>query len=188
MDESTETLARRARDGDGPAVEALVRRVVPGLRRFARGMLPPSARAMVDTGDIVQDALVATLRRLPDLEVRNGGGLHAYLSQAVRNRVLDEIRRAQSRPRAEALRDETVDDAPSPLEIAVGRETFRRYEEGLARIPAEDAEAIVSRVELGLPYAEVARAIGKPTPDAARMAVSRALLRLARWMAAEEAR
>jgi RNA polymerase sigma-70 factor (ECF subfamily) len=188
MDESTAALAHRARDGDGPAADALVRRVVPGLRRFARGMLPPHARSMVDTDDLVQDALVATLRRLPSLTFGRDGGLHAYLRQAVRSRVVDEIRRAKRTPPPEALPDETVDDAPSPLEIAVGREAFRRYEEGLARLAPEDTEAIVSRVELGLPYADVARAIGKPTPDAARMAVGRALLRLARAMASEEAR
>ena len=39
------------------------------------------------------------------------------------------------------------------------------------------------RIELGLPYAMVAEAIGKPSADAARMAVSRALMKLAKEMA-----
>src|SRR5262245_376430 len=137
----TVSLAERARDGDPSATEALVRRVVPGLRRFARGMLPGHARTMVDTDDVVQDVLVATLRALPTLEIR-GGGIHAYLHRAVRNRVLDEVRRARRRPAAGALRDETADDAPSPLETAVGRETLRRYEEALERLDPDDAEAI----------------------------------------------
>lgn len=179
-------LARRARAGDRDATEALIRRIAPGLRRFARGMLPAHARGMVDTDDLVQDALVATLRMLPGLEIPSGGGLHAYLHRAVRNRVVDEIRRAGRRPKAEALDDETADDAPSPLEIAVGREALRRYERGLEKLDPEDAEAIVSRVEHGMSYAEVAREIGKPSPDAARMAVGRALLRLARVMGSEE--
>ena len=38
------------------------------------------------------------------------------------------------------------------------------------------------RVELGFSYAEIARALDKPTPDAARMFVARAIVKLARAM------
>jgi DNA-directed RNA polymerase specialized sigma24 family protein len=41
-------------------------------------------------------------------------------------------------------------------------------------------EAIIGRVELGLSYAELAAAMGRPSADAARMAVGRALLKLAK--------
>lgn len=57
-----------------------------------------------------------------------------------------------------------------------------RYEAALARLEPEEREAIVGRIELGCPYAELAEALGKPSADAARMTVSRALLRLAEEM------
>jgi RNA polymerase sigma-70 factor (ECF subfamily) len=57
-----------------------------------------------------------------------------------------------------------------------------RYEAALASLSDDDREAIVARVELGGTYEEVAAALGKPTADAARMAVGRALLRLAEAM------
>jgi DNA-directed RNA polymerase specialized sigma24 family protein len=38
---------------------------------------------------------------------------------------------------------------------------------------------VIARVEMGLTYPELAAATGKPSAGAARMAVSRALLRLA---------
>jgi len=41
-----------------------------------------------------------------------------------------------------------------------------------------DREALVGRIELGLSYAELGSALGKPSADAARMAVGRAILRL----------
>ena len=44
-------------------------------------------------------------------------------------------------------------------------------------------EAVVARVELRLAYTEEAQAIGKPSPDAARMTVARALVRLVEEMA-----
>ena len=47
----------------------------------------------------------------------------------------------------------------------------------------EEREAIIARIELGLSHAEVAEALGKPSAAAAHMAVSRALIRLAREMA-----
>ena len=46
----------------------------------------------------------------------------------------------------------------------------------------EEREAIVSRVEFDLSYAELADVLGKPSPDAARMTVVRALVRLAQEM------
>jgi RNA polymerase sigma-70 factor (ECF subfamily) len=49
----------------------------------------------------------------------------------------------------------------------------------------DEREAVVARIELGLSYAEVARAVGKPSSDAARMMISRALVRLAREMGHE---
>ena len=61
-------------------------------------------------------------------------------------------------------------------------EAVERYEAALARLRAEEREAIVARIEMGGSYQEVAQALGKPSADAARMAVSRALLRLAEEM------
>ena len=57
----------------------------------------------------------------------------------------------------------------------------------LTRLRTEEREAIVARVEMGLSYQEIAEALGKPTPEAARMAVSRALMRLAREMEPSDA-
>ena len=54
------------------------------------------------------------------------------------------------------------------------------YEAALAELREEEREAIIARVELDQSYAEVAAVLGKPSPEAARVAVYRALLRLAK--------
>ena len=72
-----------------------------------------------------------------------------------------------------------VHHADSPLEQAIGREAVERYEQALARLKPEEREAIIARVEMGYSYEELATALGKPTPDAARKAAQRALVRLA---------
>ena len=75
--------------------------------------------------------------------------------------------------------DDVRDTGQTPLEAAVGRENLERYDAALARLRAEDREAVVMRIELGCSHAEIARALGKPSADAARMLVSRALARMA---------
>jgi RNA polymerase sigma-70 factor (ECF subfamily) len=94
------------------------------------------------------------------------------------NRIRDELRRAGRRPRAETLDEAGVDPGLSPLEAAIGREMTDRYEAALARLRAEDREVLIARVELGMTYAEIAAATGRPSTAAARMAVVRALVRL----------
>ena len=71
-----------------------------------------------------------------------------------------------------------LDRSPSPLEQAIGRQGVQRYDEALARLGAGDREAIVARLELQQSYQEIAVALGKPTANAARAAVTRALARL----------
>ena len=52
----------------------------------------------------------------------------------------------------------------------------------LAALQPGDREAIVGRIELGYDYSELAAALAKPTSEAARKAVGRAVLRLAEKM------
>ncbi len=168
--------------GDRLALDALFGRHTPLLRRWAAGRLPQWARDAMDTVDLVQETMLATLRNLDAFESRGEGALQAYLRQALINRVRNQIRNADVRPQMVALESRTPDDATSPLEAAIGRQTLDRYEAALARLPAEARTAVVSRVELGMSYAQIAEVLDKPSSDAARMAVVRALLRLAEEM------
>jgi DNA-directed RNA polymerase specialized sigma24 family protein len=59
---------------------------------------------------------------------------------------------------------------------------LERYERALRRLRADDQHAIQLKIEFDLPYDEIALELGKPTLSAARMAVSRALARLAKEM------
>ncbi len=180
--DSTIELVERVRQGDRDALERLIARHVGPLRRYVSGRLPRWARDLADTDDLVQDTLLRTFTRIGDFEVRGAGALLAYLRQAVTNRVRDELRRRARGP--ERVDGEGLELAAegSPLEEAMGREAFARYEAALQRLKKEEREAIVGRVEMEYSYAELADALGKPTPEAARKAAQRALLRLAEEM------
>jgi RNA polymerase sigma-70 factor (ECF subfamily) len=180
--DSTVDLVERAKAGDSDAVNRLFARFLPSLRRWASGRLPRWTRDLMDTDDLVQETLIRAVKRIDQFESRHEGALQAYLRQAVVNRIRDEVRRSKRSPVATALDDHAADRGASPLEDAIGAEALERYEAALARLRPEEREAIVARVEMDGSYQEVAQALGRPSADAARMAVSRALLRLAEEM------
>jgi len=177
-DSSVELLIK-AQSGDGEALNGLLARYLPRLKRWASGRLPSGMRTMLDTNDLVQDAVINALRNLDTLEIRNEGTLQAYLRRAVNNRIIDLYRRAGRRPARQEMPEDAASPAASPLEAAIGAEAVESYERALATLSAADQEAIVLRVELGLDFEEIASQLGKPSTDAARMAVSRAIARLA---------
>jgi RNA polymerase sigma-70 factor (ECF subfamily) len=185
--ESSVVLLDRFRAGDGDALNRLLARHLGPLQRWARGRLPRGVRDVQDTGDLVQETVIQALKHLDHFEYRGEGALQAYLRQAVYNRIRMEFRRFGRQPRREALDDRHEDTAPSPLEHAIGRQTLERYENALARLTADDREAIIAKIEFGCGYAELARLLGKPSADAARMAIGRALVRLAEGMKHERA-
>jgi RNA polymerase sigma-70 factor (ECF subfamily) len=172
------TLLARAQQGDEAARNELCARYLPRLRRWAHGRLPAWAREHLDTEDIVQDTLLQSVRRMDEFTPRHERAFCAYVCQALRNRLHDAVRRANRRPAAEPIADDAAAADPSPLEEAVGSETLRQYEDALSRLKESDRELVVARVELGLDYDEIASLLSKPSVAAARVAVSRALVRL----------
>jgi RNA polymerase sigma-70 factor, ECF subfamily len=183
--QSTVDLLAQARDGDDDAVGQLFGRLIPGLRRWARGRLPPFARELCDTQDVVQDTVLSALRNLDHFEVRHPGALLGYLRQAVLHRICDEVRRAQRRPIAQELVDHPDEEAISPLDRMLTEHELGRYERALKKLRADDQAAILCRIEHQSSYEEMAIALGKPTANAARVAVRRALMRLAEEMSNE---
>lgn len=176
--ERTLDLLARAKAGDRASIDALYERCLPALRKWARGRLPRYARDLADTHDLVQETVYHSLHRLDSFEARHQGALQAYLRQALKNQIRDQIRRVRRRPTPVELVDVHADPAASPLEVAIGREGVERYEEAMERLKPTDREAIIARVELQQSYQEVAVALGKPNANAARVAVKRALAKL----------
>jgi RNA polymerase sigma-70 factor (ECF subfamily) len=180
--ETTVELLELANRGDPQALDRLLERCVPALRRWAHGRLPASARGMNDTADIVQDTIISAMRRLEAFQSRHQGALQAYLRQAVMNRIRDVIRQHKRRPEISGLSEGIEDQTTSPLEAAIGAENLERYEAALQRLKPADREAIIGRLEMLYGYDELAIVLGRPSASAARMAVTRAMKRLAEEM------
>ena len=188
--DSTLHVLELAKRGDRSAARILLERALPSLRKWSRGRLPVHARAGFDTEDVVQDAVVNTLKRQARFDHRTVAGLRSYLRTAVINRIRDLIRGSRRRGIAVKLEEEVEENLAaaeaSPLERAILRERLDDFLAALQRLRPADRQAIVWRVELGYSTEEIARRLGK-SEAAAAMTVSRALARLATAMAPKAA-
>src|SRR4029453_2432030 len=95
------------------ALDRLFTRELRKLKPFASGRLPQWARDVVDTDDLIQEALSHALRPIQVFEYRTEGAFQAYLRTAVSNRVLNELRRAMRQPPRRALDSGVADSTPS---------------------------------------------------------------------------
>jgi RNA polymerase sigma-70 factor (ECF subfamily) len=171
-------LLQRAQAGDRDAVEQLMARYLPRLRRWASGQLPRGVRDIADTSDLVQNALLNTFRRIETLEAGRDGGLQAYLRTAIRNAIVDEYRHANRVPERHELDELHASVTPPQIDALIQRESLDRYRKALEALRPIDREAIMARVEEGCTYAEIAATLGKPSEAAARKTVERAMVRL----------
>jgi RNA polymerase sigma factor (sigma-70 family) len=178
--DSSVALLLSAQSGDEDALNRLLARYLPRLQRWASGRLPWGLRTMRDTGDLVQDAVIHALPHLKTLEIRSESALQFYLQRAIKNHIIDLHKRARCRPeRKEELPASVPSVGPSPQQAAIVAEEFERYERALGFLRKAEQQLIILRLEGEFTYEEIATELGKRSPDAARMAVTRALVRLA---------
>ncbi|MEU8585433.1 RNA polymerase sigma factor [Streptomyces sp. NPDC048664] len=164
----------RAQQGDEGAFAVVYRIVQPGLLGYLRGLVGDEAE------DVASDAWLEIARDLPRFR-GDGAGFRGWTATIARHRALDHLRRRRVRPRAVAL-DADVLDLPG------GHDTHDQALESLstayalslvARLPRDQAEAVLLRVVVGLDAPAAARVLGK-RPGAVRTAAHRGLKRLAR--------
>lgn len=180
--ESTATLLARVRNGDEDARGLLVVRYLKVLTRWAHGRVPPRARRLVDTDDLVQATLMRALGAVQHFEPRREGAFLAYLRKILLNQLRTAVARADCGPALRTLSDGLEGSRPSPLQEAIGGEVMEGYERALAGLTEEQRQAVVLRIEMGLSFQEVADATESPSADAARMLVARGLARLSERM------
>ena len=158
-------------------------RYLPRLSRWASGRLPRWARDLSDTDDLVQDTLIRSVANLGHFEAQGRGraaGLPARRGDEPHSRR--DPPASAARRRSAPLDSTIAADGQSPLEAAIGARRWRSTTARSSGSTPETREAVIARIEMGCSYAEIAELMGKPSADAARMTVSRALVRLAEEM------
>src|SRR5204863_6586083 len=109
----------------------------PRLQRWASRRLTWNLRTMLETGDLVQEAVIKALPHLNQLEIRTERALWFYLQRAVMNHIIDLSRRSRRRPAREEIPENAPAPGITPEEAAIGEEGFQRYERALASLKNE---------------------------------------------------
>jgi RNA polymerase sigma-70 factor (ECF subfamily) len=166
-----------ARHGDEAGFVRLYRTLQPLTLRYAGAIVG------ADAEDVAAEAWLQVARDLGSFD-GDPDAFRGWLSTVVRHRALDHLR-------AQARRPVVLDDLlalaerPGPDDTAataVERLDTARAIALVARLPREQAEAVLLRAVLGLDVAQAAAVLGK-RPVAVRVAAHRGLRRLAALLA-----
>ncbi|MCE3001207.1 MAG: sigma-70 family RNA polymerase sigma factor [Xanthomonadaceae bacterium] len=173
---TTQVLVGRCRAGDAAARAALIARIDPLLRRFARGRVPQLLRHEQDTADLVQSTWLRVLDRLGGISLQGPGDFFAYLRTVLINALREALRRQGASP---IDFDADAESATSILAASnVDPDDWLAYEQSLAAMPPDHRVVVLMRYEFGMSFAEIAAELGE-TPDAVRMRMNRAIARIA---------
>ncbi len=169
----TAHILDRIAEGDSTATNDLVKHIYPMLLKWAHGRIPANQRNLVETSDLVQEALSKGIQRVDNFQSFKAGAFLAYLRKIFIHCLYQNTRDTQAKQRLDSLQDKQ--ESTFELDMA----EFILYENALKKMSNKEQEAIILRIEFGMTYKEVALAMGKKTEDAARMFTNRALLKMA---------
>ncbi|WP_448318578.1 RNA polymerase sigma factor [Streptomyces sp. CO7] len=167
-----------AQDGDETAFRTVYRTVHPRLLGYVRTLVGDP-----DAEDVTSEAWLQIARDL-DRFTGDADRFRGWAARIARNRALDHIRMRGRRPATAgdetelADRPATADTAAEAIDALATDRAFAL----ISRLPADQAEAVVLRVVMGLDAKSAAATLGK-RPGAVRQAAHRGLRKLAELLA-----
>jgi RNA polymerase sigma-70 factor (ECF subfamily) len=153
-------LVGRAQRGDPAAFDALVRRHLPGALVAAERLLGDRS----DAEDLVQDAFLRALDRLPLLDP--GRPFGPWFFTLLRNLGINQLRARKVRHTEPEMLDAVSPDAP-PDEVLVRTEVRERFDAALAALTPRQREIVMLFEVEGWKGAEIAEHLGL-TPENVR--------------------
>jgi RNA polymerase sigma-70 factor, ECF subfamily len=190
---STQALLQRVQTGDKQALNDLYNRYLMRVLAAVRARLGAELRGKLESWDIVQDALLASLKNVQSFDQTSEGAFLNWLAKVVENRIRDQmdhfraakrdhrLEKALAGPRsAESSAPLDIPEnngQPTPSQVLILSEDLARLEKAMDQLPEESRELIVAVKIEGRTYDEIAQDLGK-SPDAVRMQAKRALLAL----------
>lgn len=177
-DDALALAVTAAQAGDEQAFAVVYRTVQPGLLRYLRVMVGEDAE------DVAAEAWLQIARDLRRF-AGDGDAFRGWAATIGRNRGLDHIRRAGSRPVAADVGVEVLDAEPAADDTAAAalvRIDTDRAVALIATLPRDQAEAVMLRVVMGLDAEAAGEVLGKRA-GAVRTAAHRGLKTLAARLA-----
>jgi RNA polymerase sigma-70 factor (ECF subfamily) len=187
---STQVLLRRTQEGDKVALNDLCNRYMMRVLAAVRARLGAELRQKVESWDIVQDAMMASLKKVATFDPEREGAFLNWLAKVVENDIRDQIdffragkrdhRREipQGGPRSDdssnPLDIPDKSGLPSPSQVLMLNEDLARLEKVMDQLPEDYRDLIVAVKIEGQTYQEIGDALGK-SADAVRMQLNRAM-------------
>jgi len=178
-----------SRAGDPEARRRLIGEGGELARLIARQKLGAALRTRIDSTDISQSVVRDLIGLLDDFDFRGEPAWRAFLSRMVENKIRAKADYFTA-ARRDISRERDIDRATpdlagtdrGPAEMALMREEAERIRDALDGMPTAEREVLVLRFFEGLPHAEIARRMGRPSEAAVHKLYARALKRLARYL------
>jgi RNA polymerase sigma-70 factor (ECF subfamily) len=131
------------------------------------GLAMRLTRRPADAEDLAQEAFVRAYRALQAYAPERRSALHTrgWLAAITLNLGRNRARTRRVRPGEadiDAVAEVAVDGAPGPDAIAMRREAARAWRERIGALPPRYGHAVWLRHIHGLPYPELAEALGRP--------------------------
>jgi len=203
MDEGTpesaecQRLLQQARTGDSHALECLLGMHRAYLRQLVELRLDPRLRARVDPSDVVQEAQLEAVRRLPEYLRDPALPFRLWLRRLAQDRLgmlwrfhFKAARRSVAReivcPEESSLRlmEQLASAGLTPSQELSRKEQTRRVREAVAALSEADREILLLRNFEGLSFEEASILLGIEGATARRRH-GRALIRLTRLLVQE---
>lgn len=147
--------AMRAAAGDSAALTAFIRSTQRDVWRFIAHLGHPE-----DAEDLTQETYV---RAIGSIHRFNGtSSARTWLLSIARRVCVDDVRRAQARPRISAVADWVHAADSAQMRPSHSWQDLVEVNLMLDRLPSERREALILTQVLGLPYQEVADIVGCP--------------------------
>lgn len=173
---------RAAQAGDEEAFREVFRTVQPPLLRYLRVLVGGDGPLAPDAEDIASETWLQIARDLHTFH-GDGDGFRGWAATIARHRALDHLRARRRRPTAELPEEYLTelparDDTEGSALATVGTQQALAL---IARLPKDQAEAVLLRVVLQLDAESAAKVLGKRA-GSVRMAAHRGLRRLAKLL------
>ena len=175
---TTAFLLQQYQQGKNNSCDELFQLYHPALMRWAHGRIPTQAKGFMDTQDMVQDTMILAFKRINYIKAKRPGAFFTYLRTVFINQIKQELRK--NKPFQLSITQFNNDEK---LAYEEDINTIIDYDSALDKVSKDEKEAIVLRLEFGFNYEEIAGITEKPSANAARMFITRALIKLATHMA-----
>jgi RNA polymerase sigma-70 factor (ECF subfamily) len=176
------SLVGRAQSGDEEAFGVLYRVLHPRLLRYMRALVGDDAE------DVASEAWLQIVRHLTSFR-GDFDAFRGWTATIARNRALDHLR-GRRRRLANEVPVEQVTERAGGHDAAAAALDLMSTDAAIAliaRLPRDQAEAVLLRVVMGLDAKSAARVLGK-RPGAVRTAAHRGVRRLAEYLSAADPR